>query len=152
MLKLAQKVCLFMLIVSFFMGQSKAVYASDDVERVTLTYIVASNDGSDIDLDNDAYRDELIKLFSFSSYSQVDRAAFDLTRSKRQTAPLPSGYEMTLTYQGVEQGRYLVNALIRKDGVSYVDTVLSVLKPGVVFLGGPRTDKGELIIVLEMGF
>lgn len=152
MLKLVKKICLLMLILGFFVGRFEMAHASDEVERVTLTYIVASNEGSDVNLDNDAYRDELIKLFAFSSYNQVDRAALELTRSQRQTAPLPSGYEMTLTYQGVEKGRYLVHALIRKDGVSYVDTVLSVLKPGVVFLGGPRTDKGELIIVLEMGF
>ena len=31
----------------------------------------------------------------------------------------------------------------------YLDTVLAILKPGVVFLGGPPVQKGVLIIVLE---
>ena len=128
------------------------VHAESNKERVQLTYIVASNNGTDFNLDNDAYRDQMMKLFSYTSYQQLERSLVELERSKREKVVLPDNYELLLTYQGAEQNRYMVQAVIRKDGNVYVDTVLSVLKPGVVFLGGPPTSNGDLIIILEMGF
>lgn len=130
----------------------QTVSAQDARERVQLTYIVASNTGTDFNLDNDAYRDQMMKLFSYTSYQQLDRALVELSRSEREKIALPDNYELLLTYQGADRDRYMLQAVIRKDGQIYVDTVLSVLKPGVVFLGGPPTGSGDLIIILEMGF
>jgi thiamine biosynthesis lipoprotein len=42
--------------------------------------LVASNEGSDFDLDNDAYRDQLIKLFSYTAYRQVDDTVAPLVK------------------------------------------------------------------------
>lgn len=125
---------------------------ADTGEQINVTVIVASNDGSDFDLDNDAYRDQMIQLFSYSSYKQLQQKALGLKRAVRSKMDLPGGYELILTWQGEEAGRYLVQAIIRKHKAQYVDTVLSILKPGVVFLGGPSVNGGDLILVLEMGF
>ena len=117
--------------------------------RVHVTVLVASNEGSDFNLDNDAYRDELIRLFSYSAYHQSEQFIADLKKADRYRADLPDGYELVLTLQGEEKERALVEALIRKENKQYVNTVLSILKPGVVFLGGPPVKDGILIIVLE---
>lgn len=117
--------------------------------RVHVTVLVASNEGSDFNLDNDAYRDELIQLFSYSAYRQSQQFIADLKKADRFRADLPDGYELVLTLQGEEKERALVEALIRKENKQYVNTVLSILKPGVVFLGGPPVTGGVLIIVLE---
>lgn len=136
----------------FAVGFSSSAPADTPKERVQLTYIVASNTGNDFNLDNDAYRDQMMKLFSYTSYQQLDRDLVELARAEREKVALPDGYELLLTYQGADRDRYMLQAVIRKGGQVYVDTVLSVLKPGVVFLGGPPTDQGDLIIILEMGF
>jgi hypothetical protein len=128
------------------------VHAMEEV-RITASIISASNQGSDFNLVNDQYRDELIKLFSYSSYNQLNSFAASLKQAERQHFELSGGYELILTLQGLEKDRVLVQAIIRKDNRQYVDTVLSILRPGVVFLGGPALPEGgELIIVLETGF
>lgn len=121
--------------------------------RVTATVLSASNQGNDFNLVNDDYRDELIKLFSYSSYNQLTAFAANLKKAERQHFDLSGGYELILTLQGTEKDRVMVQAIIRKENRQYVDTVLSILRPGVVFLGGPALPEGgELIIVLETGF
>jgi hypothetical protein len=92
----------------------------------------------------------LIQLFSYSSYDQVNQWRIQLQKAEHQTIALIEGYELVLTLEGEESDRIIVQALVRKDGVQYVNTVLSILKKGgVVFVGGPVTEKGALIVVLE---
>ena len=136
-------VCLMVCLVSV-----RNVYAQNN-GKVLLTILTASNRGSDFDLDNDKYRDRLIKLFSYSAYSQQHQEIVDLQKGERKVVPLLEGYELMLTLQEQERGRITVEAVIRKGTAQYVNTILSILKEGVVFLGGPTTQKGALILVLE---
>lgn len=141
-------------VFSFFCLISPVQAASVTQIKANVIILVASNEGNDVNLVNDAYRDELIKLFSYTSYNQIDAVRRDLVREVAQKINLPEGYELLLTLlpTGQENGRVQVQALIRKGDVAYVDTVLSILQPGVVFVGGPPVQKGALIIVLETGF
>ena len=59
---------------------------------------------------------------------------------------------LILTLQDVDKKRIQVQAVIRKGNVQFMDTVVSILRPGVVFLGGPPAQEGVLIIVLETTF
>lgn len=120
--------------------------------KIHATIILASNQGNDFNLTNDAYRDQLLQLFSYKSYRQVDDIIKNLERSKRETINLPDGYQLILTLQDVDNGRVQVQAMIRKGNSRYLDTIVSILRPGVVFLGGPSASGGTLIIVLETGF
>ena len=142
---------MFCLIASFLAG-SFPTLAADDSIRVKVTVLRASNEGSDFDFDNDAYRDELVKLFSYKSYHQLDVKAAELQKADRSIISLPEGYELVLTYQGVEGERVMVQALVRKNTTQYVYTLLSIQNPGVVFVGGPNVKDGVLVIVLETGF
>ncbi len=117
--------------------------------RVVVTVLTASNEGADFDLDNDQYRDQLIKLFSYSSYHQQNQFAFEMNKAVRNHVELLEGYELTVTLQNRERDRILVEALIRKEGKQYVNTVLSIMHGGVAFLGGPMTSEGALILVIE---
>ena len=128
---------------------AKPAWAS---ERMALTFIVASREGHEMDLDNDAYRDQLIQVFNYSSYRQTGRQAVNLEFNTPQTAVIPGDYELVMTLKNCEDNRCIVRAVIQKGGTAYVDTVISVLKPGMFFLGGPKAENGDLIIVLEMGF
>lgn len=136
------------LLGSFLIGFPHAAQA-DELTQLKATVLVASNEGSDFNLVNDEFRDQLIELFSYTAYDQVDVMALDLPRSERVIVPLPEGYELILTLQEVEKERIMVQTLIRKGSKQYVYTVLSILKPGVVFVGGPPVKNGALIIVLE---
>lgn len=120
-------------------------------ERIMVTVLVASNQGTDFNLDNDAYRDQLIKLFSYKSYSQKDQVVVRLERTKREKVSLPGGYELLLLLQDEQSGKLMVQAVIRKGETTYLDTIMSILKPGVAFLGGPPEEGGVLILVLESG-
>lgn len=135
---------------------SPAVFAADeggDLIELHGTIVTASNNGNDFNIVNDTFRDELMKLFSYSDYNQEREFVLKLVKAERQRLELPGGYELILTLQGKEKGRIYVQAVIRKDNEQYLDTVLSILNPGVVFVGGPSVpEKGDLIIILETGF
>lgn len=146
-----KKILSLMIALVFAVSQPYAA-AADEPVKVHTTILVASNQGNDFNLVNDAYRDQLIQLFSYTAYHQVDDKNHDLKKLQPQTLELPDGYQLTLTLTSVENGRVMVQAGIRKDNKEYLDTVVSILRPGVVFLGGPPAQGGALIIVLETGF
>lgn len=121
-----------------------------DTSRIHVTILEASNKGTDINLENDVYRDQLLNLFSYTAYEQVNKLFVDLLKAERTSVSMPGGYELFLTLQGEDAGRISLQAVIRKGTDQYVDTVLTLLKPGVVFLGGPPAGEGKvLILVLE---
>ena len=137
--------------VPFICLSAGAPFAAAE-ERVLVTVLAASNQGTEMDLDNDAYRDEMIRLFSYSSYIQLDQKELFLKTGETSGVVLPGEYEMLLTLQGTENDRRRVHAMVRKGDTAFADMVLLIRKPGVAFLGGPPLEKGDLIIVLEMGF
>lgn len=145
---------IFSAAAAFLLTVSSALpaYAAAPIAQIHVTFLIASNEGNDFNLVNDAYRDQLLKLFSYTSYTQIDDVLTNLERAKRETLELPDGYQLMLTLQDVEKGRVQVQAMIRKENTRYLDTVVSILRPGVVFLGGPSAQGGTLIIVLETGF
>ncbi len=147
----------FAFLIALFLFSSLAVQGTasppDPSEvKLKVTILEASNQGGDFDLDNDAYRDQLIKLFSYTAYHQIDTKLASLPRAERVRFDLPGEYQLILTYQGMDGGRTQVQAVIQKAGVSYVDTVLAAETPGTAFLGGPQTQDGVLVIILETGF
>ena len=143
---------IFLIMAAFLMTLTPAVHAAAETAKVHVTLLIASNEGNDFDLVNDAYRDQLLQLFSYKSYHQVDDMLANLERSKREVLNLPDGYQLILTLQDLDKGRVQVQAMIRKGSSRYLDTIVSILRPGVVFLGGPSAQGGTLIIVLETGF
>ena len=147
------RVALWMIWIAIIcFGFNTNMLAVGETANARVTILVASNNGTDFDLDNDAYRDELIKLFAFTSYRQVQSQLVELTQGGGSEVILPEGYVLSLTYQGKEADNTLVKGLITKDSVQIIDTILSVKKEGVVFLGGPQVSDGSLVIVLEMNF
>lgn len=147
-----KKWILGILVAGILFNFNTPVHAEVEQAKVKVTILTASNQGNDFDIVNDAFRDRLIKLFAYSSYHQIKEETVDLSKAERRHMDLPGKYELILTLHGLEKERVLVQAMVRKDNKQYVDTVLSILKPGVVFLGGPSADEGDLIIVLETGF
>ncbi len=123
--------------------------AAEEGHKLRLTLLTASNEGTDFDLDNDEYRDRLIQLFSYRSYKQVNQEIVTVKKPERQVIPLLEGYELVLLLQDEQKYRIEVQAVIMKEGVPYVNTVLSILEEGVVFIGGPNTSQGALILALE---
>ncbi len=147
-----KKTAVFFILLTMIVGVRPAYCGKDKIE-VHGTIVIASNQGRDFNIVNDSYRDELMKLFTYSSYNQEKEFALKLVKADRQRLELPGGYELILTLQDIDKGRIFVQAIIRKDNRQYLDTVLSILNPGVVFVGGPVVpEKGDLIIILETGF
>ena len=144
---------IFVIMTAFLMTLAPvtSLHAAETA-KIHATIIVASNQGNDFNLTNDAYRDQLLQLFSYKSYKQLDDIISNLERSKREVLELPDGYQLILTLQDLDKGRVQVQAMIRKGNSRYLDTIVSILRPGVVFLGGPPAGGGTLIIVLETGF
>lgn len=140
---------LFLMAIGF---QPNAQAVASDTLRVHITVFKASMSGTDFDLDNDAYRDQLIQLFSYSSYHQIQKLFVDLKKSARIPVDLMGDYKLLLNFQGNDQNRHMIEALIRSKDKNYVTTVLAVPEQGAVFLGGPPYEDGVLILALETGY
>ena len=138
--------CLSVFLFQFPSGQAQTS------NRMIVSMVVASNTGSDFNLDNDVYRDKLLKLFSYSSYVQKDVKKLDMTVGKTQNLDLLEGYNLELTLKQDNGQKILTRAVIIKDHKIYLDTELSVEKPGVFFMGGPTLTEGDLILILEVGY
>ena len=118
--------------------------------RIIVTVVIASNEGHDFNLDNDEYRDQLLNLFSYTSYQQLDQQyVVDLEKGGPQTLALPDDYELMLDLLSEEGDRSILGAYFRTEKMQYLATELSILTPGVVFLGGPRSSEGDLVLVIE---
>lgn len=120
--------------------------------RMIVTMVVASNEGNDFNLDNDAYRDKLLKLFSYSSYTQKDLKKLDMALGETQSLSLLEDYALQLTLKEDKGSSIVARAVITKNNKSYIDTELSIAKPGVFFMGGPTLSTGDLILILENGY
>ena len=114
-----------------------------------VTVIVASNHGTDFDLENDAYRDQLIKLFSYTSYQQTNQYSIRLEEGKQESLSIAGNYELILTLYKQEKNRNILRAMIQKNGQQVLNTELSLTGSGPVFLGGPPTEAGDLLLVIE---
>ena len=142
-------IAFFCLSVFFFQFSSGQAQTSN---RMIVTMVVASNAGSDFNLDNDVYRDKLLKLFSYSSYVQKQVKKLDMQVGKTQNLDLLEGYNLELTLKQDTGQKILTRAVIIKDHKIYIDTELSIERPGVFFMGGPTLKDGDLILILEAGY
>ena len=114
-----------------------------------VTMVAASNEGNDIGLDNDDYRDELIQLFSYTTYKQLDLKKIYLTQGAKTSLELPDGYELSAQMPGLEKDVASLKVNISKDQKEFVNTTLSIRSGGVTFVGGPPTEEGVLILIIE---
>ena len=69
-----------------------------------------------------------------------------------QAMDLLEGYSLGLTLQKDEGSKIVAKAVITKAGKTYIDTELSITKPGMFFMGGPTLSEGDLILILESGY
>lgn len=142
-------------LVPAFIFFSPSHAAAAETAKIRATIIVASNQQQSpaaLETINTGYREQLAQLFSYHSYEQKGESPQTLEQNKRQVIDLPDGYKLILLLQTVSPTRVQVRAVVRKDNLQFMDTVVSILKPGTVFLGGPPVKDGTLIIVLETIF
>ncbi|HCM41933.1 MAG TPA: hypothetical protein PLY88_07720 [Candidatus Omnitrophota bacterium] len=144
--KLTASICLLALLLIPSMTQAQ------NSNRMIVTMVVASNNGSDFNMDNDAYRDKLTQLFSYSSYVQSDLKKLDMALGETQNLALLEGYNLSLTLKEDTGSSIVARAVITKDNKNYIDTELSIAKPGIFFMGGPTLSTGDLILILENGY
>ena len=114
-----------------------------------VTAIVASNQGSDFDVENDAFRDQLIQLFTYKSYKQLKQYSIHLDGTKSETLAI-DGYELNLALKTRDNGKVRIHALIQKEGRKFLDTEVSIFGAGPVFLGGPSIGDGDLVLAIEI--
>lgn len=144
--KIISSICLLALLIH------SNVASAETSNRMIVTMVVASNSGNDFNLDNDAYRDKLLQLFSYSSYVQKEIKKLHMEVGKTQNLDLLEGYNLELTLKQDDGGKILARAVIIKDHKIYIDTELSIAKPGIFFMGGPKLETGDLILILEAGY
>ena len=140
-----KKILLFLGFI--FLCSQTHVYAESLMTKVTV--IIASNQGNDFDLENDAYRDKLIALFSYTSYKQVNQYSIRLEEGKQQSLALADGYQLSMTLYKQAKDRNVLRVLIQKENRTHLSTELSLSGNGPVFLGGPPAHSGDLLLAIE---
>ena len=135
------------LVVTSFMFVSH-LYAEDSI-HVKVTAIMATNEGTDFNLENDAFRDQLISLFSYTSYKEMDQFRVVFRQPEEKTVALPNNYKLSLDYQGKDGAKLLFGIQITKAGKEFLKTQASIVGESPLFLGGPPINGGVLILSVE---
>ncbi|OGW79939.1 MAG: hypothetical protein A3G33_05020 [Omnitrophica bacterium RIFCSPLOWO2_12_FULL_44_17] len=135
--------CIFAMLVPNVFAQTEQPL------MLKVTVIVASNQGSEFTMDNDNYRDELVKLFSYKSYKQVKDYLVELLPAENELLNIEGGYMLALNSEGEKDGKFLVRMVIQKDGRQFLNTEITVTGEVPVFMGGPSVQNGVLILAVE---
>lgn len=138
----------FFLVLLGVLGFVPKLYAQGPV-HFKVTVLVASNQGSDFDLENDQFKDRLIQLFSYTSYRQLKAYSVTLSPTEAQALSIPGEYELKLHLKDHRAGEAALHVVIEKGGTRFLETDVSLRGQAPLFLGGPPFDSGVLIVALE---
>ena len=62
---------------------------------------------------------------------------------------LSEGYELHLTLREQNEQQIQLEATIEREAEQQLNTVVAMPKPSTIFLGGPATEAGDLILILD---
>lgn len=117
-------------------------------ERVALEVgtVLATNSSNQIDAQLASVRDQLERLFQYTSYRLVKQETSDVSCGKPASFEIPGGRRLQVMAKDTRGGRVSLNVALMKDRHVLMRTDLTLGKRGTIMVGGPRFENGVLII------
>jgi hypothetical protein len=117
-------------------------------ERVALEVgtVLATNSRKHFDAQLASMRDQLERLFRYTSYQLVKQEQSDVSCGKPASFDIPGGRRLRVMPKQARGGRVSLNVALMKDSHVLMNTDLTLGKRGLIMVGGPRYENGVLII------
>ncbi|HEY8517791.1 MAG TPA: hypothetical protein VIS07_19960 [Candidatus Binatia bacterium] len=134
------------LTVAALLGTLAAEAAAQERVSLEVGTVLATNSREHFDAQLAGMRDQLQRLFRYSSYELVKQEQSDVSCGKPATFDIPGGRRLRVMPKQARGGRVSLNLALMKDSHVLMNTDLTLGKRGLIMVGGPRYENGTLII------
>jgi len=135
--------------LALLLFQGAAAYASTDPVTVEIGVVVASSKGSSVDPSLSSLRTKLQSMFSYSSYTLLDRMKRRLAIGETGDFSLPGNRTMRVTPVDAPRNKVRLAVQIMEGGKNLLTTTLGLSRGGMVLVGGPPHQSGVLILLIS---
>ncbi|MBF8258132.1 MAG: hypothetical protein HW377_506 [Actinobacteria bacterium] len=135
--------------IVFFFAAGTVEAASPAPVAVEIGVVVASNKGASIDPSLSTLKTKLQSMFSYSSYSLLDRMRRTLAVGETGEFSLPGGRSMRVTPSAAPENKVRLAVQIMEGGKNLLTTTLGLSRGGMVLVGGPPHQSGVLILLIS---
>ncbi len=137
------------LLIVFIFAAGTVEAASPATVAVEIGVVVASNKGASIDPSLSTLKTKLQSMFSYSSYSLLDRMRRTLAVGETGEFSLPGGRSMRVTPAAAPDNKVRLAVQIMEGGKNLLTTTLGLSRGGMVLGGGPPHQSGVLILLIS---
>lgn len=135
---------LLLVTVAALAGQS----ARNQVE-VKIDSVLAADTNQGCDKQLAWLKHRLIRLFNYSTYHLVRHEEIHTGFGQTATFALPGGRILHIEPIGMEDGMIRMEVMLFQGEEPMMTTDLKIMNHGIFMVGGPRYDRGTLIISIE---
>ncbi|MBI5575101.1 MAG: hypothetical protein HY896_01915 [Deltaproteobacteria bacterium] len=133
----------------FLAAAGPAAAARSDSVSVEIGVVVASNKGSSIDPSLSSLRAKLQSMFTYTSYTLLDRKRRSLAVGETGDFSLPGGRSIRVTPAPASGSKVRLAVQIMDGGRNLLTTTLGLSRGGMVLVGGPPHQSGVLILLIS---
>lgn len=122
-----------------------SVEAQAQTANVSVTFVLASNDGGGVDGSLGSISGQLRSRFGhYNSFRRVGGQRVSLSVGSSQNVGMPNGQSMTITLQGMSGSSYRLSVSLPGGGGT-----VTAPPGGIFFVAGPPYQGGELIVAIQ---
>lgn len=136
-------------VVCLLLLSAAAASAAPAPVTVEIGVVVASSKGKSIDPSLESLRTKLQSMFSYSSYTLIDRMKRPIAAGETGEFGLPGGRTMRVTPVGAPEGKVRLAVQVMEGGKNLLTTTLGLNRGGMVLVGGPPHQSGVLILLIS---
>lgn len=141
-------IAVLLVLISFATGAAQTSKGPVDV-KIDLVMAADTNQGCDKQLGWLKHR--LIGLFHFSTYYLVRHYESHIRFGETVTFNLPSGRILHIEPKGIDGEMIKVEVMIFQGEGPMMTTDLVIMNHGIFMVGGPRYERGTLILIISIG-
>jgi hypothetical protein len=117
--------------------------------RIRVDTILASRNGSGVDVQLKRHIGELQSMFNYTSYRLLGSESLNLKAGQSGTVSLPGSRRLKIIPQNIRGSRADIALTMMKNRRTVFQTQIQLLNHGSLFVGGPTYKDGNLIFKIS---
>ncbi|MFC1532059.1 hypothetical protein ACFL7M_01655 [Thermodesulfobacteriota bacterium] len=149
-MKVSKQILLFLILLSILTSASQS--RSEDIIRIDVRTILASQEKGSIDPRLKDLTKELQSVFRYSSYRLLRQDRLNFNQKKSGKVSLPDNRVMNIISKGVSRNRVTLELEIYKTNSQIFQTVIHLRNNSSITIGGPKYEGGNLLFIIFTSF